>query len=155
MKKRRDTKLSLWLKQILGKAAPIEFQIINDLAEGDPGRTNAEVVAEKVVEAAREGKQWAIELCYDRTEGKPAQSAKADVDDTRVEERINDVTKQHLTILAEKLGAPISAHTVPVAEESDDGRRDHPGQRAAGPARSILDLPKDEAGDSQDAGGES
>lgn len=150
-KKRRDTKLSKWLKELLGRNAPEVFQDIQELAEGYPGKTNAEVIAEKVIEAARDGKQWAIELVHDRTEGKPVQAVKPDEGDRTTEERIEDVTVHHLNDLARKL-ATVGAGPDP---ESDDSGADRdqarPATDAPGAARNPLDLPEDGHRDSQDA----
>lgn len=170
-KKRRDTKLSKWLRELLGRNAPIEFQEQAELLAGEPGKTNAEVIAEAVLAAAREGKQWAIELVHDRTEGKPVQAIKPDEGDRSVEERINDVTVQHLNDLANGLAAklgdsgggntggsqPVTVGADPAAESDDpepDADAAGPGHPAAAPARKLLDLPKDSDRDSQDAQGQ-
>jgi hypothetical protein len=157
-KKRRDAKLSKWLRELLGRNAPIEFQIEADLLTGDPGKTNAEIIAEKVVEAAREGKQWAIELIHDRTEGKPVQAVKQDEGDRSVEERIEDVTVQHLNDLARKLAAVGDGGSSPLSADSPEPENPKPHEYGAGsahkpaaPARSLLDLPQDRDRDSQDA----
>ena len=161
-RKRRDTKLSKWLRELLGKNAPIEFQDQAELLSGEPGKTNAEIIAEAVVAAAREGKQWAIELVHDRTEGKPVQAIKPDDGDRSVEERINDVTVQHLNDLAAKLGnagdpppAPVGADSVAEPDDPEPhADPSGPGHAAAAPARKLLDLPKDGDRDSQDAQGQ-
>jgi hypothetical protein len=151
--KRRDTKLSKWLKEILGKNAPIEFQIEDDLLSGHPGRTNAEVIADAVIAEARKGKQWAIEVVYDRTEGKPVQAIKQDDGDRTFEERITDVTVKHLNDIAAHRSAP--AAKPPVGADSpppDDAGTAEPaavaGERPARPARDFLDLPQNGVGDS-------
>lgn len=161
-RKRRDTKLSKWLRELLGRNAPIEFQDQVELLAGEPGKTNAEIIAEAVVAAAREGKQWAIELVHDRTEGKPVQALKPDEGDQSVEERINDVTVQHLNDLAASLAGAATGETAPLSAdpepEPDDPEPDAdpagPGHPAAAPARKLLDLPKDPDRDSQDAAGQ-
>ena len=161
-RKRRDTKLSKWLRELLGRNAPIEFQDQAELLAGEPGKTNAEIIAEAVVAAAREGKQWAIELVHDRTEGKPVQAVKADEGDRSVEERITDVTVQHLNDLAARFADAGPAPAGPVGADSDaqpDDPEPHadaagPGHTATAPARKLLDLPKDGHRDSQDAQGQ-
>src|SRR5438309_1938024 len=105
-RKRRDRALSRWLKEILGRAAPIDFQDVDSMAGGDPGKTNAEVVAELIVREACKGERWAIEILADRTEGKPVQAVKQEGEDRSVEERIEDVTVAHLNDLA---GAGVGA----------------------------------------------
>lgn len=161
-RKRRDTKLSKWLRELLGRNAPIDFQDQAELLAGEPGKTNAEVIAEAVVAAAREGKQWAIELVHDRTEGKPVQAVKADEGDRSVEERINDVTVQHLNDLAAKLGnigdspaPPLSADPQPEPDAPEPhANAAGSGHPAAAPAHKLLDLPKDEHRDPQDPQGQ-
>ncbi len=163
-RKRRDTKLSKWLRELLGRNAPIEFQDQAELLAGEPGKTNAEIIAEAVVAAAREGKQWAIELVHDRTEGKPVQAIKPDEGDRSVEERINDVTVQHLNDLAVRFAdggsgaapaGPVGADSVAEPDDPEsDAHATRPGDTAAAPARKLLDLPKDGDRDSQDAQGQ-
>jgi hypothetical protein len=65
---------------MLGKSAPIDLQdTLTRWPMGDPGKTNAEIIAEHIVSEARDKKErWAIELIADRTEGKPIQAVKQD-----------------------------------------------------------------------------
>jgi hypothetical protein len=150
-KKRRDAKLSRWLKELLGRNAPIEIQDIDELADGQPGKTNAEALAEIIVrEAVVNKERWAIELIADRTEGKPVQAVKNDEGDRTTEERIADVTVAHLNQLAGSVGKPGGAGdgqrphagTGEPAEPPHPDRAD-PGDRAPRPARPLLDLPPD------------
>jgi hypothetical protein len=153
-KKRRDVLLSKWLKTILGKSAPIDLQDTLAMANGDPGKTNAEIIAEHIVSEARDKKErWAIELIADRTEGKPIQAVKQDDGDRSTEERIEDVTRAHLNDLANvALGIQPRPASAERAAESPDGDEDSPGDDAAGPTRNPLDLPEDGDRDSEDDG---
>jgi hypothetical protein len=158
-RKRRDAKLSRWLKEILGRSAPIDVQSIDELAEGNPGKTNAEVLAEIVVrEAVVNKERWAIELIADRTEGKPVSAAKDEGGDRTTEERIADVTVAHLNDLAARVGKPPVRSDDERADagaaepaERPDADRPRPRDRTAPPARGLLDLPPDGDHDSQDA----
>lgn len=143
----RETRLSKYLRAILGTSAPIEFQDIAAMADGDTGKTNAEVIAEKVIQAARTGDKWAIEFIRDTAEGKPAATQQGDDGARRTEEKLRDVTKQHLNQFAEsfaQLGAP-----EPVAAPAGDagpGKGEPAGPPVdppAGPTRSLMDLPQD------------
>jgi hypothetical protein len=154
-KKRRDVLLSKWLKTILGKSAPIELQDTMSMAHGDPGKTNAEIIAEHIISEARDKKErWAIELIADRTEGKPIQAVKQDDGDRSTEERIEDVTRAHINDLA---NAALGIQSRPASAEREiepaDGDEDRPGHGTTGTARNPLDLPEDGDSDSQDAGG--
>jgi hypothetical protein len=99
-KKRKDRKLSHWLKVKLGSPAPMEYQDVQSMAEGKPQKLVGEVIADNIAREAMKGERWAIELSYDRTEGKPIQAVKEDTGERSVEERIEDVTKHHLNELA-------------------------------------------------------
>jgi hypothetical protein len=148
--KRRDASLAKWLKRLLGENAALECQDQDELLAGDPGRTNAEVVARIIVKKATVEQDWkAIELLADRTEGKPVQGQRLeDGSDRSVEERIEDVTRAHLNDLAAAVGA--DAVALPQAGELDR-RAPDAADRPARPARNPLDLPEDGLGDSEDA----
>jgi len=42
--------------------------------KGANGKTNLEIITNKVLELALNGERWAVELIYDRIEGKPRQA---------------------------------------------------------------------------------
>jgi hypothetical protein len=44
------------------------------LEKGPDGRPNVEAINDEVLALALSGERWAIELCFDRLEGKPAQA---------------------------------------------------------------------------------
>jgi hypothetical protein len=126
-RKRKDKKLSHWLRFELQKPAPIEFQDTAAMAEGEPQLLGGEIIARNVVKEAMRGERWAIELCYDRTEGKPIQAVKDDASERGVEERLEDVTKHHLNELARSLGVAVAAEPIgagPVVTGGEAGELD-------------------------------
>jgi len=44
------------------------------LEKGPDGRPNVEAINDEVLALALSGERWAIELCFDRLEGRPAQA---------------------------------------------------------------------------------
>ena len=52
-------------------------------AKGLDGKPNIEVINDKVLQLARMGERWAVELIYDRIEGKPAQALEISGDQRR------------------------------------------------------------------------
>jgi hypothetical protein len=157
-RKRKDKKLSHWLRFELQKPAPIEFQDTAAMAEGEPQLLGGEIIARNVVKEAMRGERWAIELCYDRTEGKPIQAVKDDASERGVEERLEDVTKHHLNELARSLGVAVAAEPIgagPVVTGGEAGELDEReadvGDDGPGTVRGLLDLPRDGDRDSEDA----
>jgi hypothetical protein len=149
-KKRRDVLLSKWLKTLLGQGAPMELQDMDAMAMGDPGKTNAEIIAGHIVGEALKKERWAIELIADRTEGKPMQAVKQDDGDRSTEERIEDVTRAHLNDLARvALGVVSGAGDAERPAEPPDADEADPGDRPARPTRNKLDVPEDGDNDSE------
>lgn len=156
-RKRKDTKVSRWLKRRLADPAPIEFQDIDAMAGGAPQKLVGEVIAENVTREAMKGERWAIELTFDRSEGKPIQAVKDDASDRSVEERLEDVTRHHLNQLAlaaggEPLAAAVGADSLDAgdADRERDERRADPGDDRPGTTRGLLDLPRDGGDDPED-----
>lgn len=149
--------LSKELKELLGQSAPIEFQdaiTVDLMAEGQSkGKTNARVIADRVIEQARHGDRWAIEFIADRSEGKAAPAALNDDASRMVEESLNDVTARHLNDLA-GINIPASVGANPLAGAEDqrrDGDAPRPPDRSSGAASPLLDLPEDGYRDPEDA----
>ena len=47
---------------------------LSPVVDADQELSNAEIIANKVIELAKQGVQWAVREYYDRTDGKPHQS---------------------------------------------------------------------------------
>lgn len=149
--------LSKELKELLGQSAPIEFQdavAIDLMAEGKSrGKTNARVIADRVIEQARNGDKWAIEFIAERSEGKAAIATLNDDASRIVEESLSDVTARHLNDLAGiNAAGPLGANPLARVEAGgpDAGKAD-PQARSAGSASPLLDLPEDGYRDPEDA----
>lgn len=147
--KKRRAQISKELRDLLGEDVPHHFldaQTIRLLSEGERvNTTNARIIADKVIELARNGDRWAIDFLADRTEGKAAQAIKADDGDRILTEQLNDVTVQHLNKLA-GINAHASVGANPLAQPATvggDRDEDAAGERAAGPTSPLLDLPED------------
>jgi hypothetical protein len=107
MAKTAKQKLGDYLKQMIGKPAPVDMldgwqDIINEMAEGKQAPAIAELIAMKVLKAAvdpNRPNQWAVELVFDRVDGKAIQQASGESRDV-IEERLDDISRQHLNDLA-------------------------------------------------------
>lgn len=142
--------LSKEIKELLGSSAPIEFQdsVMRDLmAVGESrGKTNAQVIADRVIDLARQGDKWAVDFIAERTEGKAAQAVMDTGEARQTEEALNDVTVRHLNDLASASSAGrLGPDPLALAEDrGGDGDADHGAdRRSAGPAFGLLDLPED------------
>lgn len=146
-------KLSTLLRELLGKRAPMDLlkeidpDLVTQMEAGVPAPTLAELVAKKVVRLAldpQKQSQWAVELVFDRTEGKAVQGAAMKDDGRDTEKRLSDLTTEHLNSLA----ATYAKSAKPRRPEAE------PQAEASGPASKLLDLRKDGPADSQEAGGQ-
>lgn len=153
--KKRRAQISKELRDLLGEDVPHQFldaQIIRLMADGERCNTsNARIIAEKVMELARNGDRWAIDFLADRTEGKAAQAVKNDDGDRILTEQLNDVTVQHLNKLA-GVDVEASVGANPLVEspvDGGDGDEDSVIQRTAGPTSPLLDLPENRPDDPQ------
>lgn len=52
-------------------------------AKGPDGKPNMEAITDKVMQLALAGERWAVELIYDRLEGKPAQALELTGDEAK------------------------------------------------------------------------
>ena len=125
--------LSDALRDVLEEAESI-------LDDGTP-LTKAQVIARLVVNKACEGQQWAVELVWDRIEGKPKQSLEVEQSVNTAAERISDIARHNLNAYAQRVISSGPARTpgdvdVPahgaVGAQADTGQHplpdgDHPG----------------------------
>jgi hypothetical protein len=151
MARREEHSLRKHLRRLLGEIAPSSGNM-----------TNAQVIAERVIEAAREGKQWAIEMLRDTVEGRPAQAVREPDADRATDEALAQVTVRYLNALAGAGQQPESEPAVspdPAPADTTDGGADQgdtePDDPAALAALRLLDLPRHRPGYSKAAGGQS
>ena len=67
-----------------GKTIPAMLKRLTGEIDEETGKTKAELIGEKVVQAARKGERWAIELLWDRMEGKPRQAIELSNEDADI-----------------------------------------------------------------------
>lgn len=138
--KKKRIRLSKLLQELLGQPVSIKNltdKEIADLVEGYAVMSNGEALATKLMQLAVQGKEWAVQIVLERTEGRAVQAAKEDGSDRTTEEKLDHVTAQHLNSLAKRFVKP---------DEQED--RSEPENVATGPASKLLDLHKDGAGGS-------
>lgn len=133
-----EKRLTELIKAQLQKQADVEDlppDLQAAMADGNRQPNYGELLVHKVVKlAVSPGKihQFAIELIFDRVEGKSVQSVP--VNDTATEateERLRDITRQHLNDIA---GQFVAAERAGVAAAAGP---------PAGPASRLLALPQD------------
>ncbi len=106
--KKQKRGLSETLKDMLGKPAPVELvdQISADLrdriAEGGPIPSYEELIVARCLQIALGPKpcQWAMELVWDRVEGKPFKNENVDKSRNQWEKKMDDVTAAQLNNIA-------------------------------------------------------
>ncbi len=130
MSKRIKKRISDALKELVGSPAPVEMldaypELVEQMAEGEPAPTIGRVIALKVLRYAMDGtrpNQWAVELVFDRVEGKAIQQQAGDGRE-HIEERLDDISRKHLDDLAAVAATSARASQ---AEGSPDGRVANP-----------------------------
>lgn len=162
----RDVRLARMIRAKLGEKAKLDIQI-NEMAEGYVQKTNGEMLVDKLVEKALEGKDWAIKLIAEYVEGKPAVTQRSEDSDRAAEQRLRELTVEHLNHIAEQLGGGESGDSASAgartdaqpADSLDDAADADPAggvtvasrkARQAAATSPLLALPKDRAGHSQD-----
>lgn len=89
----RETQLSRILKKMLGQRPPAELMDIEGVGEA---ATNAEMLAAVIVREALAGKQWAVEMVRDQTEGKPVRAAQMNNNESEIEDMLDRVSTNKL-----------------------------------------------------------
>lgn len=84
---------------MLGEAPPAA--LMDDPAIGRAA-TNAELIGAVVMREAHAGKQWAIEMVRDQTEGKPVRAAQVNNSEGEIEDQLDRVSAAALNRLAKK-----------------------------------------------------
>ena len=141
--------LSSRLKSVLGESATLELlrevdpSLAAGLKAGTPMPTLADLVVRKVTRLAMDpnaSNQWAVEMVWDRIEGKAVQGEIPTDSGRQIEERLDTISRDHLNAIA----ADIARARESAAADAD--------VRSDGPTARLLDLSRNRAGDSQDAG---
>jgi hypothetical protein len=108
-KKQREARLGRLLRDLLPLDAEAEFQG-EGASLGGPRLSNGAIIARQVMAAACAGKQWAIELVRDSTEGKPGQAVRDDSGDRQDVERLDSNLAAHLNgiLTGDAPGSPVA-----------------------------------------------
>lgn len=152
-KKNKSPKMQLSekLREMINRAVPIRMlqevapELIDELQAGMPVPLVADLIVDKLIKLAIDPKrpnQWALELIWERMEGKAAQGQPPDDQGRLLEERLDDITTQHLNAIATQY-----------AKSHRDGQ---PAvkEQPLGPDTGNLDLLEDGIDSSQEAGSE-
>ena len=130
--------LAKLLREKLGETADLEFQNITNPIPGQPTTsfvTNGDVLVDKIMKLAVEGKQWAMQLVFDYVEGKPAQASTEDAESRQTEQRLDEISSEHLNQFAEQ-----------VIGRGTDAGGESSGDDPARPVSRLMDLPKNGTG---------
>lgn len=107
-KNKEKAQLNARLEALLGKTATRQLMEdagidLTEYNAGTPLPKIADLVVYEVVKMALKGKEWAIQLAYDRTEGKTPTGQQTKEDGRILEERLDTVTQAHINALAESI----------------------------------------------------
>lgn len=94
------SQLSDILKRMLGEAPPPA--LLMEIQGVEQAGTNAEVLGAVIMGQAIAGKQWAVELVRDQTEGKPQRAAQEGNAPKETEDFLDRVGKNHLNEIAKR-----------------------------------------------------
>lgn len=78
---------------MLGERVPLELMQAEGISEV---ASNAEMLAAVVMREAVKGKQWAVEMVRDQTEGKPVRAAQVNNGEGEVEDMLDRVSTNKL-----------------------------------------------------------
>lgn len=138
--------LSKMLRDLLGQPVSVKNLSkaeIDNLVEGHQVMSNGEALAQKLMEMAVQGKEWAISLVLERTEGKAVQATKEDGSDRTTEERLNNITAKHLNSLTAAYVADPQPEADPAAAAPVADGADRPASRLLGLPRNRPNRPKE------------
>jgi uncharacterized membrane-anchored protein YjiN (DUF445 family) len=136
------TKVTEMLKRMLGERATYELvsevapELLAELTANKNVPTVADLLIRKVIRLALDkdkGNQWAVELIFDRVEGKSVAGEPVRQDSRVVEDRLDDITREHLNSIAAQFAKRAKD------ELGGDKKAEN---RPAGPAGRLLDLHK-------------
>ena len=139
-RKESESQLNARLEAMLGQFATrklIEESnfSLEELEPNAPAPKIADLIVHEVVKLALKGKEWAIQLVYDRVEGKAPQGQPVKEDGRILEDRLDAVAKSHLNSFSEA-----------VIQHQESEPENEPYRPPPAPS---VDLPEDGAGDSE------
>lgn len=153
--KQRD-KLSDLLRQMLGTTASPEMlahadkdgMLLKRMQQGDSLPTLSRLLAQKVIRLALDpdkAYQWAVELCFDRTEGKPV-AAEQVKERRKVLDRLDDITAKQIDAITDKYDDDAKQRDAGAGASGRPGGFDSehlagPGDRPAGPQGAPRESP--------------
>lgn len=153
--KQEKVDLTAALRRLLGERASAKLlkecdpDLLAQLTAGAQAPTVGDLLVKKVLKLALDpdkSNQWAVELVYERMEGKPAPGLAIKADGRKIEERLDDITTEHLNSLA----AGFARKEPPDLDGGGEVEGD-----PAGPVARLLDLPGNKPAGSERAAKES
>jgi hypothetical protein len=136
------------LRELLGKQATKKLlqevapEVLAGLSAGSKLPTLAALIAKKVVQLALDPKrdnQWAVELIWDRVEGKAVQGAPVSDGGRRIHEHLDSITRDHLNALTGAIARSAKA------AEAERRAGAETASGPPGPPAGRVDLPADGA----------
>lgn len=91
------TQLTKVLRRLLGQTPPRELMDVEGVGQV---ATNAEALGAVILREALAGRQWAVEMMRDQTEGKPVRAAQVNNADNETEKMLDRVGQAQLNALA-------------------------------------------------------
>ena len=152
MAKKSAVNITESLKAFLGKTVTTDLlrevdpELMKELRAGVEAPRVVDLIVRNVVKLALDPKKpsrWAIELIMDRVEGRPATAEKQADDGRRIEEKLDDIGREHLDGLAKQFAKDAAAELASPDIEEDPDRR---GAEAAEVPRDRPDHPKEAQG---------
>lgn len=157
-KKSLRADLNAKLKAALGHTATVELlkvvnpKLLEQLRAGVQMPRVADLLVDKIIKLALDpakANQWAVELVWDRSEGRAVAGQAPENDGRKIEDRLNVISKEHLNAIATQF----STEKWQKAEE--ENRNQATADPAPGLPPGLLDLPSHGAGSTQALGGQS
>ncbi len=140
------------IKQMLGERVTIKLleeidpELLKELQAGKAVPTVADMLAKKVIRLAldpQKSNQWAVELIFDRLEGKAPKGTPMREDGRVIEERLDAITTEHLNSLAAQFARQTTVEFGSGSEIEDT---------TSGPASKLLDLQQDRTVSAEEVG---
>jgi len=153
-KKSARARLSEHIRHLLGSNATVKLlrvvapEVLDELKPGMKMPQVSELLAEKVVQLALDpskSNQWAVEMVFDRSEGRVVQGIPLREDGRVTEDRLNEYTTHHLNALA--------ASFTTRSESEDEANPPHEDP-TTGRDPALLDLPSNRVSGTQADNGE-
>ena len=139
--RRINRKLSEVLIEEMKKRAPFDLVekypgLVEAMANGEKAFTLGEVIVHKLLVLAADTKsnKWAVEMVFDRLEGKPVAGEQKSDKGRRIEERLDAITVEHLNeILPSSVGPDTAPKESPEPEPEEEAEEAVEAEAAAEP----------------------